>query len=58
MVIIAFALFSKLNSLEKENTRISKPNYLCDTTISDCATKIPSSIPKGVCIPGGKCTSG
>lgn len=52
---VSFFFFCMSHSMQKETASSNKPKYICDTAIADCSKDTPG-VPKGVCIPGGKCT--
>lgn len=53
--IVSFFFFASFHSARKETASANKSKYLCDSAVADCSKNIPV-IPKGVCVPGGKCT--
>jgi hypothetical protein len=55
VVAVSFFFFHPLHTTQKKTASNNKPKYLCDTAVADCS-KSNSGVPKGVCIPGGKCT--
>jgi len=60
VAIISFVFVYAFNAYKKASVATGKLPYICDSAVANCAhvTTTPgsASIPKGVCIPGGKCT--
>ncbi|HVZ12585.1 MAG TPA: hypothetical protein VG965_06170 [Patescibacteria group bacterium] len=52
--LVLFFLSQKINN--RQALIHSKPKLLCDN-VENCSHASPSSMPRGVCAPGGKCSS-
>jgi len=55
LAVVSFVLLRIFTSQTK-TVITNKPKYLCDSRLADCSKQFPSGIPRGVCLPGGKCT--
>ncbi len=56
LIIFLIALFiGSLAKASEKEAATQKKNLLCDKLV-DCITPVQHKIPKGICVPGGKCT--
>jgi len=56
MTIVTFIFINSLFLQKKKLTTSNKPKYLCENSLANCSQVNPPGVPKGVCIPGEKCT--
>lgn len=54
LIIVVVIFFAISHHFIKQEAQ--RRTYLCDKQTADCGNKVTPSVPKGVCIPGGKCT--